>query len=906
MRDGISNQIINDVLEDKQGRFWIAGNGGGITLFIDTKESADDTDRQSKKFVVFTVDDKNKNANQISRILIDSKDNLWCLTAAGVYRAVVSDSPKFSLVYKKPGIEMYSKALFEDFQGNIWFGAYSELFEIRGDEIINHGAVNGDQDDFLSSGLQAKDGRIIILSRTNGLFEFVPQNSTWKKLPGSSGKFSNFRSIWEDSENSLWFGGRNVLSKQTGDNLVEYSTEQGVLFDNNISLFQDREGNLWGGRGILGIYKLPPNPIVSYPFTTERYSLGVSENKGIFTSHFCERNNNQRFTLYFCTAKKEVLNDTQNKIVEETDGILPFARNFLIYKEGELWGIQYDSIRASILNNSIFQLPEGGWIDVKEFFNTPFKQNDDTLFHLDEKNVLWIGKSDGTICRVSFTENGKKQIEEFRWNNLARPRLMINDRQERLWIFFGDSHGGRLRNGKYEEFPPNANIPKAPISIFLDSRGWIWVGTENEGVFVCKNPLDENPVFDLYTTETENRLLSSTVHSFAEDNEGQMYIGTSNGLNNFNPKTGIWHSFTTNSGLPINYVSGLLKDSEGNIWINTQSGLAKFNPKSERKSVEPPPTYITGVKIAGQEYPFDETGITAAAAPVELDYSQNNLTIDYVGLQFKNEDSLTYQYKLENTGEDWSKPNKNRTITLANLDSGNYSFLIRAINEDGLISTQPAAFQFKIYPPIYLRLWFLALATLLVGAIIYAFYRVRLQKLLEVERARTLIATDLHDDIGSNLSKIAILSEVVRMQTAANGNDVDDKLLGSIAEISRESVVSMRDIVWAINPERDSAQETARKMIEFAEEIFVPKNVRVEFIAPEDAAKIKLSMNLRRDLYLIYKEAINNIVKHSNPGCVKIEFYVKNREIVLIVEDDGDSFDLREEASGNGLFLFGH
>jgi signal transduction histidine kinase len=163
-----------------------------------------------------------------------------------------------------------------------------------------------------------------------------------------------------------------------------------------------------------------------------------------------------------------------------------------------------------------------------------------------------------------------------------------------------------------------------------------------------------------------------------------------------------------------------------------------------------------------------------------------------------------------------------------------------------------------------------------------------------------MIATDLHDDIGSNLSKISVLSEVVRMQIN-NDNTEQNRLLNSIAEISRQSVSSMSDIVWAINPKRDSLLEMIRKMREHAEEILVPKNIHVKFTEPEANAKIKLPMHLRRDLYLIFKEAVNNVAKHSKCTKVVIDFKIEYHEIVLKIEDNGIGFDQTNQMSGNGL-----
>ena len=147
---------------------------------------------------------------------------------------------------------------------------------------------------------------------------------------------------------------------------------------------------------------------------------------------------------------------------------------------------------------------------------------------------------------------------------------------------------------------------------------------------------------------------------------------------------------------------------------------------------------------------------------------------------------------------------------------------------------------------------------------IYAFYRYRLNKLLEIERTRTRIATDLHDDIGANLSKISLLSDIVNMQTE-NGNAENKRMLTTIAEVSRSSVASMRDIVWSINPQRDTVLEMTRKMREHAEEALVPRGVSVIFDTGESDMERGVSMDIRRELFLIFKEAVNNAARHS--GC---------------------------------------
>jgi signal transduction histidine kinase len=175
-----------------------------------------------------------------------------------------------------------------------------------------------------------------------------------------------------------------------------------------------------------------------------------------------------------------------------------------------------------------------------------------------------------------------------------------------------------------------------------------------------------------------------------------------------------------------------------------------------------------------------------------------------------------------------------------------------------------------------------------------------LNKLLELERTRTRIATDLHDDIGANLSKISMLSEIVKLKMV-NGNSENNRMLTAIAEISRASVDSMRDIVWAINPQRDSVREMIRKMREHAEQTFVPMGVSVRFITAETDSDGKLAMDLRRELFLIYKEAINNAARHSGCSNVEVNFHTDRHGVFLEVNDDGRGIEVAAQSSGNGL-----
>jgi signal transduction histidine kinase len=216
-------------------------------------------------------------------------------------------------------------------------------------------------------------------------------------------------------------------------------------------------------------------------------------------------------------------------------------------------------------------------------------------------------------------------------------------------------------------------------------------------------------------------------------------------------------------------------------------------------------------------------------------------------------------------------------------------------------SATPAAITFTILRPVWQRPWFIALGLLATALATHAVYRYRLGRVLEMANMRTRIATDLHDDIGANLTRIALLSEVATRQDASAGRATPGTPSASIARIARESVGSMSDIVWAVNPARDSLLDLTRRMRQYAEETLVLSGIELRFEADEAREHQRLGGDIRRDLLLIFKEAVNNTARHSRCSRVVIEFGVHGSDLVLRVSDNGVGFDPTHESDGLGV-----
>jgi len=442
-----------------------------------------------------------------------------------------------------------------------------------------------------------------------------------------------------------------------------------------------------------------------------------------------------------------------------------------------------------------------------------------------------------------------------------------------------------------ENFLPGKITKSGINNLFIDSRDNLWIVTDAASLIRYHTQNGKTEIFSIH-----NGLPSESVFGITEDGKGRLWFSTRKGLSCFLPENNRIINYTKNDGLPEdNFTNkGIYYDkTENQIWVAGKKTLAYFNPDSliHRMSQVIPPVIRDGFTVNGSSMILDDNG------PIQLKPLENNIEIAFTSVDFYRNSELEFQYKI-NKG-DWINVGENRKISFNNLPSGDYKVIFRSkykgSDKWGGIS-DPV--QFHIQTPWYKTNWFwismVILSGIAIWLIIRAFYLYKLQKQKAVaekkqavEKERTRIATDMHDDFGASLSRIKFISEKIKLLTPDDEGLCRD--LTKISEYSDEMAEKMNEIVWALNQRYDSCADLVSFCRSYASEYLQDKQLTLNFHCNKIPDK-KLPAEMRRNLFLTMKEALRNIVKHAKATEAGISFHFENG-IEIIIKDNGIGFD---------------
>ncbi len=913
--DGLPSRITNDFLETENGTIYIATAKGLARLNPNGLRGSPET----PLFTIFLPE--NPKAEKIQVLYEDRNNQIWVGTSDGLYKLIESGSRTVfeaaALGEPLPGAggavlepnpnTLHITSILEAENGALWIGAFgSGLFRLSPDGGVRRfrAETDGFGDNKITALARDRDGRIWMGMRSDGkggvcLLDAAAAEKPVKECYAEKeGLPANWiRDILAVEGGGLWLATSRGLCRwlgEGGESVCKTYTAKNGLCDDVFSLAEDREGNLWSGSPC-GAKK-----IARYGFTTYTEADGLDKT---YVNSIFENSEGELFVTSF--PKKE-------RVVSRFDGekctsIKPRLPAFVDYhgwgwrqtvwqdSRGAWWIPTGRGLFRSPNNTSFENLPRSRL----EKLETGAKGNEPFRLFEDSRGDLWMA-THGFVNEIMRWERAENLWRDYTAQAGISPyrvgTAFVEDRGGSVWIGASSDHQNgaliRYRQGEFRVFTGADGVSSGWISdLFLDSRGRIWIAANEAGLLRLDDTNSDRLNFIRYTAA--EGLTSGATTSITEDEFGRIYVGTWRGIDRLTPETGQIENFTTADGLPASYVESAYRDRKNNLWFLTDQGLARFQPEPPHRQRNPPNVLITGLRVNGEAQSVSILGETEIP-PLDLRSDQRQITVEFLGLGTSLGERLKYEYRLG--GADWTATDE-RALNFANLAAGDYRFEVRAKTVNGIYSNAPAAVSFKIAAPLWQRWQFLALIALALGGGVYLIYKYRLQRLLELEKTRTRIATDLHDDIGSNLTKISIMSEVARRIEGEKQFEV----LESIADISRSSVSSMSDIVWAINPKKDSFLELVRRMRSFAQDVLERKDIFLEFNVPDGLGEIKLDADIRRNVYLIFKESLNNIARHSQAAQVKIDLEIIHSHLVLTVTDDGAGFNAARTFDGNGL-----
>ncbi|MGE4190419.1 MAG: ATP-binding protein [Thermoanaerobaculia bacterium] len=446
-----------------------------------------------------------------------------------------------------------------------------------------------------------------------------------------------------------------------------------------------------------------------------------------------------------------------------------------------------------------------------------------------------------------------------------------------LWAgFYNGGLARGTREGGFRWVEGASAVHGFVHELAFTSDGALWVASGG-GPVVCRSPGATTP--DCERAAPGSALAPLPVYGITEVEGGEVLAATAKGVFLLALDGTVLGNLNAADGIPGNNIRELERAPDGGAWIGSVRGLVRWRPQVA--AGRPQPTRIVALSVAGRPVSVPLGGVDSLP-PIRLAPGERVVEIEAASVHLEAGAPPSYQWRIGDA--EWTAPSGDRRIRLAGLAEGALPILVRAVSSGGEADPVGARLDLQVLAPFWRRGWFLTTVALLLAAALALVYRARVARLLALERVRTSIAADLHDDLGASLSRISILSEVARSQNVDGGAGAT---LATIGESARELAERASDIVWAIDPQRDDLGSWASRLRRYGDDLFEPLGISFELRVPADAPAVKLVAAVRRDLFLIVKEALNNAAKYSAAAAVRMNVELAGRRLRLVIEDDG-------------------
>ncbi len=847
---GLPDSIPNGLAEDAQGNLWVAYRGGAVYRISDSQVSPCTTNHGLPA------------GSDICALASDNNGRIWFAKAGQVG---LVHSGKLEPVRR---LESQPARLAACRSGGVWLCLGFHLFRIgENSQFQSLGEFHPEGGGTVATVmLEDRQGAVWIGTSFSGLFRydesgFEPIQTTHREILG----------LAQDREGNLWVGtGGGGLNRIRRRAVRLEGPEEGLPYAAVPSICEDAAGTIWAAT---------QNGVVVRRVGGKWTPLAESNNPPVSATCVAA---DAKGSVWIGTHLRGLHRWRGGQFVNESNSAGVQGRTIhtlLVSKAGDLW-------IGEETPPTIRRLRDGR---VRAF---PVPRDCRVIRAMveDAAGNIWAGTSRGILLRVTGDT-----LAEVRLRPSEEPtsiRCLYATPDGALWIGYAGWGVGRFTEGHYTEFHTEQGLFDNYIShIVDDGKGWLWFGA-NRGIFKVRQQ-------DLVEV-AEGR--SPRVRS--------IHYGRSEGLPSLQGTFG--------------ESPDVLRSRDGRLWIPMRTALAVVDPEELGENLEPPPVLLTRVRLDddimaayGGALPLSahrNDGVLplgTANDQLRLPPGHRRLEFDFTALSFAAPDNVQFRHRLEGFDDDWIETGTRRTASYPRLPAGNYVFHVTACRSDGVWHKTGATLNLAVAPFLWQTWWFrsasLAAFTLAIIAIVryVSFRRLRerlrvLEQQAALNRERARIAKDIHDDLGANLTQIALLGELA--QQDRREPDKAAERSSKISSTARQAIKSLDEIVWAVNPRNDTLVHLLDYAGQFALDYLRLAGIRCRLDLPEQTPARELSTDLRHNVFLVVKEAVHNIVKHSRATEAWVRAAVSDEALEMVVEDNGCGFERTpDDAVADGL-----
>jgi ligand-binding sensor domain-containing protein/signal transduction histidine kinase len=876
------------LFEDAAGYLWIGTDGGDILRVKDGKVARVELGTATHE-------------TRLMSICEDRAGSVWLYTANGLLGQYHNGHLETWSIAR--GLPSKSRAMISDSSGKLWVGTDLFLYGLQPGAVASNKDVPAEAYekrpvfglDFL---LPSQTGGFWCLARGR-----IRKWSGGHLEPGFDWPYpwntssTPVNAVCEDQHGHLVIGtgGEGVFWFDSQGKHIQLNSATSRLSHNTIlSLCVDKEGDLWVGTDGGGLNRMKPQV-----FNVLESSLGAT------VQSVCEDSQGGLWIGYH-DDRIEHWSDGKPEEFGSLHGLGGFGvKSVFVDRDQHVW--------AGTYLGGLLQLEDARFVRPTAADEAIGHQQVSAVFQ-DRSGRLWAGTQSGLVSSDGHAWN---RVSD---ESLACPiRAITEDQQGNLWI--GTQGRGLVRKHEPQttSFGKKDGLPTDNIyCLYAEAPDRLWVGTS--GGLACF----QNGRWSSYAGRLGE--VSRSIAYLLDDRHGHLWIGSNAGLvrvlkqdlaqlaSSKDPVP--VRSFGKPDGLPTGECSqgsqpAACFDRDGRLWFPTIKGLVSVDPGQLKRNTNAPPVLFEEVFVDGR---LEGSNALRATAPlaVTLPADKETLEIHFTSLNLSAPDKGLFKYRLEGHETSWNdSPGSIRYARYSKLPHGNYRFQVLACNEDGVWNNTGASLAVTVLPPFWQTGWFIAttaacLVLMIAGSVYYVATQrlqrelagLRQQEALEHERAR--IARDLHDQLGANLTQVALLGEMA--ETDKDLPEEVEEHARQISQTARETTRALDEIVWTVNPSNDTLDGLINYVCKYAQEYLALAGLRYRLEVPPQLPNTPISPELRHNVFLAAKEAVNNVVKHAHASSAWLRLTLDSSQFVLEIEDDGSGMSAADADKGrNGL-----